>query len=410
MPLLVMIDAERQALRADTPGIVQAEGRVHFNHAGASLPPQAVFDVIQRHLSLETKLGAMEAAAQVSERIAAGRQQLATLINADASEIAFCSSGSFAHGLALASMGKLRAGDRILVSAQEWGGNLASYQLLAQAAGARIEVMPHLPDGRIDLAALAGQLDAKVKLLSLTWLPANGGLIHDASAIGRLARAANVPFWIDAGQALGQLPVDVQALGCDVLKSAGRKHLRGPRGTGVLYLRQAYLERCMPAFLSTHAASWQTGKLQLHNDARRYECPEQSGALTLGLIAAVELATRIDLAASFRYVQQLARQLREALQSIDRVTVCDLGPPEQRSGIVSFNMAGMDAMTVKVKLDALQCTVGANGIAYTPLDMQARGLQSIVRVSFSYLNTVEDVEDLVGAVRRVALALPMSNF
>jgi cysteine desulfurase / selenocysteine lyase len=394
---------QRLALRADTPGIVHAEGRVHLNHAGASLPPNSVFAAIQQHLLLETKLGAMEAAQQTADRVQSGRQQLAHLINAQAGEIAFCSSGSFAHGLAVASIGKLRAGDRIVVSRQEWGGNLASYQYLADAAGASIEVMPHLPDGRVDVMELANRLDDRVKLLSLTWLPASGGLIHDAAAIGQLARAANVPYWIDAGQAVGQLPVDVQSLGCDVLKSAGRKHLRGPRGTGFLYARRAFLEHTMPVFLSTHAASWQTGQLQLQNDARRYECPEHSNALTLGLLAAVELASSIDIAASFRYVQELAVQLRRALQNIDRVSLCDLGPADQRSGIVAFNIDGIDAMAVKSQLAALQCTVGANGVAYTPLDMQARGLAGIVRVSLSYLNDAEDIEQLIRAVQRLCL-------
>jgi cysteine desulfurase / selenocysteine lyase len=296
----------------------------------------------------------------------------------------------------------LRAGERILVGRQEWGGNVASYQQAAQRVGATVEVIPCNADGSVDTHALARMLDARVRLVSLTWLPANGGLINDAAAIGRITRAAGVPYFIDAGQALGQLPVAVESLQCDVLKSAGRKHLRGPRGSAILYVRRAFLEHSQPAFLSTLAAPGIDGnldqRLSLRADARRFECSELSAALSLGLCAAVSQTLQVDLPARFAAIQALAVGLRAQLADIVGITLRDLGAASNRSGLVSFTLKNMDAVSVKARLAEQNFTLAANGVLYTPLDMRARGLETVVRASLSELNTETEIARLVSAI------------
>ncbi|TDP63197.1 selenocysteine lyase/cysteine desulfurase [Roseateles toxinivorans] len=388
-------------LRLQTPGLAQG---LHFNNGGAGLPSQATLDAVIGQLQLEARLGPMEAAAAAQEGVDRARANAARLINASVGEIAFASSGSSALGLAVAALlstnKPLQAGERILVGRQEWGGSLATYQRIAQRTGATVEVIPCREDGSVDPEALAPMLDARVRLVSLTWLPANGGLINDAAAIGRITRAAGVPYLIDAGQAVGQLPVDVQALGCDILKSAGRKHLRGPRGTALLYVRQALLEQLEPVFVDVQSAAWTEDQARLRSDAQMFETSESSLALTLGLGAALELATRLDLAQAFARVQRLAEQLREALRELPGITVQDLGGPG-RSGLVSFTVAGIAAAEVKRRLALQNIEVGANGVPYTPLDMQARGLDGIVRATLSYLNTEDEVQRLVEALARL---------
>jgi selenocysteine lyase/cysteine desulfurase len=188
------------ALRAATPGW---QDSLHLNHAGASPMSAASLAAIQQHFALEGRVGPMDAAQAVLPQLRQLREDAARLINAGTDEVAFLSSASAAFGAVWAALPPLKPGDRILVSRQEWGGNLASYQRSAARSGASVVVMPCLPDGRIDLEATAALLDDRVRWLSLTWLPANGGLIQDAVALGRLARAAGVPYFIDAGQALG---------------------------------------------------------------------------------------------------------------------------------------------------------------------------------------------------------------
>ncbi|MDR7269707.1 selenocysteine lyase/cysteine desulfurase [Pelomonas saccharophila] len=353
-----------------------------LNHAGASPLSAAALAALQDHLALESRLGPMEAGEAVAPRLQRLREDAARLLNAGTDEIAFHGSGSAAFGAAWAAFvhaTPLRAGDRILVGRQEWGGNLATYR----RSGAQVEVLPCRADGSVDVEAAAKMIDEKVRLISLTWLPANGGLINDAAGLGRVARAAGVPYLIDAGQALGQLPVDVQALGCDVLKGAGRKHLRGPRGTALLYVRKGFQDRLEPPWVDVSGA--------------RFETAEQPVALRLALQVAIAEALEIGIGNIAAHVQTLAVQLRERLAELPHVRLHDLGDGP-RSGLVSFSVEGEAAPATRARLAQRGIHVGANGVPYTPLDMQYRGLEGIVRASFSWLNNEADIERLASAL------------
>lgn len=394
-----MISHEQLALlRAQTPGLDQG---LHFNHAGASLLSQAALQAIHAHLQLESRVGPMEAGLMVGDRLQAMREDAARLINAGSDEIAFMTSSSSAFGSVFAALPRFRQGERILVSRQEWGGNLANYQRAAQATGAVVEVMPCRADGSVDADALANCIDQRVRLISLTWLPANGGLINDAVAVGKVAAATGVPYIIDAGQALGQVPVDVKALQCDVLKSAGRKHLRGPRGTALLYVRKAFLEQLQPAWVDVSSAPVSADGPDLRSDARRFETSENAVALQLGLAESIRLVLDVGAENITAAISSLATTARQRLARIPAISLHDLGDGPQ-SGIISFNLRGHDAMALKNRLAQQRIYIGANGVPYTPLDMQARGLHSIARVSLSYLNTLEDVEKLAQALEGLA--------
>jgi cysteine desulfurase/selenocysteine lyase len=386
-------------LRAETPGI---SAGIHMNHSGASLLPATALAAIHSHLRLESELGPMEAGLRAEPLRASVRAHAAQLLNADIDEIALMGSGSSAFGNFFTALPPLRQGDRILVGRQEWGGNLATYQRAAHRHGARIEVIPVRADGSVDADALAARIDEKVRLISLTWLPANGGLINDAVAVGRVARAAGIPYFIDAGQALGQLPVDVRALQCDVLKGAGRKYLRGPRGTALLYIRRDFLKQLEPAWVDVATASWQGDAYQLREDARRFETSESPVALQLGLGASIELALSLGLENIAAKVAQQAQFLRTELAQIPGLTLHDLGGVQQ-SGLVSFNLHGHSPYALKDALAARKIYIGANGVPYTPLDMQARGLDSIARASVSYLTTEQDIVQLCKALREFAV-------
>jgi selenocysteine lyase/cysteine desulfurase len=255
-------------------------------------------------------------------------------------------------------------------------------------------------DGSVSPTALSQMLDERVRLVALTWLPANGGLVNPATAIGRLCRAANVPFFIDAGQALGQVVTDVQALGCDVLVGAGRKHLRGPRGTGILYVRRKFLPTLQPAFLDVLSAPWEVDGPVLRDDARLFEKGEASLALLLGLGVAVRDTRTLGVPAIQARIGELANSLRAQLPLVPGVQMLDLG--RTHSGIVSFNVTGHDAVEVRQRLSAQGINVAANLRGYTPLDMTARGLASVVRASLSYLNTEAEVTRLVEAIDELA--------
>lgn len=386
------------ALRASTPG---AQSITHFNHAGASLPSSATLEAIRAHLWREATLGPMEAGVAAREQTERARLLAAQLLNAQPSEIALTTGNSPGWGAAFAALGPWRPGDRILVGRHEWGGNLAAMQLAAQRAGASIEAIPSDSSGAVDPNELAAMLDERVRLISLTWLPANGGLINPAAAIGQVARHHGIPYFVDAAQAVGQLPVDVTQLGCDVLSGAGRKALRGPRGTGLLYIRQDFLPSLTPAIVDTRSAPLDANDAPvLRNDAARFESAEASLALRCGLANALQEALAIGMENIRARIEGISQALRHQLAEIPGVTVLDRGL--ERSGLVAFNVTGRDAISVQSSLAEQGIVIGSNGIAYTPLDMRFRGLKRIARASVSYLTTESEIDKLVSGIRALA--------
>ncbi|XHF32336.1 aminotransferase class V-fold PLP-dependent enzyme [Pseudomonas chlororaphis] len=383
-------------LRAATPGCAQV---IHFNHAGASLPSQATLDAVIEQLQREALGGPMEAADnRVQER---ARNAAAALLNAQPEDIAFASSGSAAWSQAFNALGPWQPGERILVGRHEWAGNLAC---MAEAvkAGARLEVIPCDTHGAVDPQALAQMIDGKVRLIALTWLPANGGLINPAAQIGSVARRHGIPYFIDAGQALGQLPCDVQALQCDVLKGAGRKFLRGPRGTALMYIRPPFLQRLLPVQRDVLSAPWDGKRFTLRDDARRFETSEVSLALLAGLANALEEYNRLGAIPVRQRIEQLSNGLRQRLRAIPGLTLQDIGTANQQSGLIAFTLEGWDSAALKQTLAERRINIGANGVAYTPLDMQARGLTNIARVAVSYLNTEEEIDVLLENLTELA--------
>jgi cysteine desulfurase/selenocysteine lyase len=367
------------ALRAQTPG---TQTTTHFNHAGASLLASATLEAVHAQLWREATLGQMEAGVAGREQTERARRLAAQLFNAQASEIALTTGNSPGWGAAFAALGKWNSGDRILVGRHEWGGNLSAMRMAAQRDGVSIEVI----------------LDDRVRLIALTWLPANGGLINPAAAIGQVARRHAIPYFIDAAQAVGQVPVDVAELGCDVLTGAGRKALRGPRGTGLLYVRRDFLSRLTPAFVDTHSAPLDAnGEPVLRNDAARFELAEAALALHCGLANALQQALDIGIDNIRARINGIAQTLRGQLAEIPGVTVLDLGV--ERSGLVAFNLAGLDASHVQRSLAQQGVTIGSNGVAYTPFDMEARGLAKIARASVSYLTTDAEIDRLLSGIR-----------
>lgn len=384
--------------RADTPGCT--DDRIHLNAAGSSLPPRPVLDAVVEHLELEARLGGYEAEAAAAERLDAAYPALARLLGCDPDEVAIVENATRAWDMAFYSL-PFRSGDRILTATAEYESNYLAYLQVCRRTGARVEAVPDDEHGQISVDALERMLDERVRLISITHVPTNGGLVNPAEQVGAVARRAGVPFLLDACQSFGQMPLDVERIGCDMLSATGRKYLRGPRGTGVLYVRRSLAETLEPPFIDLRAAEWlDPERYRLAPGARRFENWESFVAGRAGLAVAAGYALDLGLEAIRDRVTGLAERLRGLLAAIPGVEVRDLGI--ERCGIVSFTVAGVAPPDVAAELARRGVHVIPSRRSSTLLDMDARGLDALVRASVHYYNTDEELERAAAAVEAVA--------
>jgi selenocysteine lyase/cysteine desulfurase len=388
-----MSDIDIEAQRAMTPGCAN---RVHLNNAGAALMNTVTIAAMTDYLQLETTIGGYEAEAQAADQIGAVYDSLAELVGALPSQIALFDNSTHAWNAACYSV-PLRADDRILTGRNEYGSAVLAYLQLAQRTGAEVVVVPNDDSGQIDVAALADLIDSRTKLIGLTWVPTAGGLVNPAAEVGRLARAADVLYLLDATQAVGQFPIDVSAVGCDMLTGTGRKFLRGPRGTGFLYVGPRALDRLDPFVAEIRSATWVGGRsFNWADGARRFETWETSYLNVVGLGAAVRQALDIGLDSIGRRSFTLGARLRSGLAAIKGVTVHDLG--REQCAIVTSRVAGVDTGEVADALSRRGINVSTTMAEHNQFDSEVRDVHPMVRLSPHYYNTESEIDEAVDAV------------
>ncbi len=375
------------AVRADTPGV---QNVLHLNNAGAALQPQPVLDAVIDHLRLESEQGGYEAARLANAALENFYTAAARLVGGMPREIAFIENATRAWDMAFYAF-DWQAGDRILTAEAEYASNYIAYLQVARKFGVQVTVVPSDSDGALDIGALADEIDDRVKLIAITHVPTNGGLVNPAAAVGEIAMRYGIPFLLDACQSVGQMPVDVNAIGCDMLSATGRKYLRGPRGTGFLWVRESLIDRLEPPFLDLHAAEWiAPDRFEMRDDARRFENWECNFAGKIGLGVAMDYASEIGLDNIWARIQLLADGLRNRLAALPGVTVRDIGVVQ--GGIVSFTADGHDPQDLVAALRARAINVSNSGRTSTLIDMDARGLEAVVRSSVHYYNTEDELD------------------
>lgn len=392
------LDVER--LRAETPGCANV---IHFNAAGAALMPRPVLDTVIGHLQREAAIGGYEALEEAQERYEAVYASIARLLGARPDEIALIENATRAFDMGFHAL-PLKQGDVVLVSLADYASNYLAALRRVREQGIELRPVPNDTHGQLSLDALERMLtDPRVRAVSLTYIPTNSGLVQPAAEVGKRARAAGVWYVLDATQAAGQLPLDVRALGCDLLAATGRKFLRGPRGTGFLYVRRERLEELHPPFVDLRAATWTApDAYTLRDDARRFENWESNVAGLLGLGAAVDYALALGVERTWPRIQALAARLRRGLAAVPGVTMTD--PGETLCGICSFTLAGREPEAIKQALAEQEprINVTTSTRSSTLLDMEARGLSVVVRASLHYYNTERETDRFVAIIADLA--------
>ncbi|WUI00798.1 aminotransferase class V-fold PLP-dependent enzyme [Spirillospora sp. NBC_00431] len=379
-------------LRSDTPGCANV---AHLNNAGAALPPRPVIDAVTEQFALESTIGGYEAAERNAAALRHFYDAVARLIGAHADEIAYVENATRAWDMAFYAI-PFADGDRILTTTSEYASNTIAYQQVAAAKGVRIEAVPDDPDGTISLDALEAELvKGGVRLVSLNHVPTYNGLVHPVAEVGRLCREHGVLYLLDACQSVGQLTVDVNEIGCDMLSATGRKFLRGPRGTGFLYVRREIVRTLEPPFLDLHSATWKApDHVDLRQDALRFENWERYTAGQIALGVAADYAADLGMPAIETRVTGLAQQLRTELAARPGTTVLDKGV--RPSGIVTFTVDGHDA--ADLKQTALEH--GINVSVANPIShgYDPHALPSAVRASVHYYNNEDDLDRLLSVL------------
>jgi len=388
------IDVTR--LRSETPG---CENQAHFNNAGAALPPRQVLDTVIQHLKREAEIGGYEAAAEAANRLEYFYNTAARLVGGMPQEIAYIENATRAWDMAFYSI-DWQSGDQILTAQSEYAANYIAYLHMAKRRGIEIIAVPNDEHGQISVSALEERVTDRTKLITITHIPTNGGLVNPAAEVGKVAKAHGILYLLDACQSIGHIPMDVKAIGCDMLSATGRKYLRGPRGTGFLWVREPLIETLDPPLLDLHAATL-TGphNYEVRTDARRFENWESFVAGRIGLASAIDYALDLGLDTIRDRIYNLASLLRAGLDGLPSVTICDLGA--EKCGIVSFTVDDYTPAHVKETMAAQQITVHTSRRASTLLDMTDRGIDALIRASVHYYNTEDEVNLLIGAIARL---------
>lgn len=386
-----------ESLRADTPG---CQNRNHLNNAGAGLMPSPVLRAITQHFELEAEVGGYEAADQADGAIKGAYGDVARLLGTTPKNVAFTEHATASFIQALSSI-RFEAGDTIVTTRNDYNSNQIQFRSLSERFGVRIVRAADLPEGGVDPDDIRRCIEAhRPKLVAVTWIPTNSGLVQPVEAIGQLCRERDINYLIDGCQAVGQMPIDVGALGCDFFSATSRKFLRGPRGSGFLYVSDRVLrEGLEPMFLDLRGADWvDPDRYVAHPDASRFESWEFAWGLVLGTGAAARYASDLGLEAIRDRAWALARRFREGAATIDGIRVLDRG--QTQCAIATFHARGVDPLTLTGALRGAGINYTRQGRGSAVLDMDDKGVDWLIRISPHYYNTEAEIDQCLAVIEK----------
>lgn len=396
---MVTLDLER--LRSETPG---CEHRIHFNNAGAGLMTSSTLQAMVDHLRLEAEIGGYEAADARADAIADFYAATAQLIGCRPHEVAFATSATDAFTRALSSV-PFEPHDVILTTKDDYISNQIAFLALRKRFGVEVVHAPTLTEGGVDVSEMARLMrERRPRVVVVTHIPTNSGLVQPVAEIGSYCRELDLPYLVDACQSVGQYPLDVAEIGCDFLSVTCRKFLRGPRGSGFLFVSDRALELGFePLFIDMRGARWiADGQYEPVAGAARFEDWEFPYAAVIGAAAAIRYTLGVGLDDIAARSPLLAAQLRDGLAAIDGVRALDRG--RQLCAIVTVAIEGWNPDQLKTALDQRGINSAISLREYALYDFAEKNVDWCLRLSPHYYNTEEEVAQVLAAVEELASA------
>ena len=404
-----MLDSKK--IRADFPTLhqqVHGKPLVYLDNAATTQKPQVVIDSLSRFYERDNSnvhRGLHALSMRATDGYEGARARVAKFINAaDSAEIVFTRGTTESINLVAASWGgaNLKQGDVILLTEMEHHSNLVPWQLIAQRTGAALRYLPILgadvEDG-LDVAKLDALLTPEVQVFAFTHVSNTTGTVNTAADLCVKARARGVVTVIDGAQAIGHMPVDVRAIGCDFYAFSGHK-MAGVTGIGALYGRHALLDAMPP---------WQGGGGMIANveffESRWKPTPERFEAGTPNFADAVALGAACDYldtlgrAEIARHDTDLAVLACQKLHALPGIRLLGPRAGAARSGLVSFAFADVHAHDIVTFADEDGVALRGGHHCNQPL-MRKLGLTGTTRASFYVYNTEAEIDVLVASLRR----------
>jgi len=393
-----MIDSQDIGkLRRETPG---CENKIHLNNAGAGLMPSPVLNRIIEHLELEARIGGYEAAELKHQEIQEFYEQAGKLVNCSSENIAYTNNATDSYSRALSSI-PFNKGDILLTTNDDYISNQIAFLSFKKRFEIEIVRIPNAENGGIDLDQayqLIGNLNPR--LVAVTHVPTNSGLVQPIEQVGRFCKEFGVLYLVDACQSVGQLNVDVRKIGCDFLSVTCRKFLRGPRGAGFLYVSDRILEgNYEPLFIDMQGANWQDKDLYIMQEsAQRFEDWEFPYALLLGSKEAIKYALNIGIDKIEDRVRYLAGYLRDNLRDYKKLRLLDRG--DDLCGIITLSIKNKTAEEIRVLLDNNNINTSISYREYAVIDFDEKGVDWALRISPHYYNTIEEIVQFISILKQ----------